>query len=367
MTHKERMLAVLYDKKIPDKVPHGDVTVDPRIAQEVFKSQIPEEKGNFLVYWMTEKFSDRFFERHRKLREFLGFDFAHVFPREPLTRIGESAEGYPIIRDVWGGQVVAAPHSTEELTSPIPDITKAADYKWPDVSDFAFDNLERWVKESDLFTVCQLDTGFFKIYLMVGFTNYMMYIYSNPDELKLLMERLADLQVRIAREAVKRGADCIWLANDFAFNTGTFINPKLMWDLDFKYEKRIVDEVHKLGVPCVLHACGCQTETLDMIVETGIDALHAMQPSAQNDIRQIKKRYGKKLSLIGNLDISRLLPFGSPWDVDQDVKGLIRDVGADGGYVLTTCNGIMEDVPVQNAIAMHLACEKYGHYPLALS
>jgi hypothetical protein len=32
--------------------------------------------------------------------------------------------------------------------------------------------------------------------------------------------------------------------------------------------------------------------------------------------------------------------------------------------VLTTCNGIMEDVPVQNAITMHLAVEKYGHYPL---
>jgi len=30
----------------------------------------------------------------------------------------------------------------------------------------------------------------------------------------------------------------------------------LLWELDFKYEKKIVDEVHKLGVPCVLHACG---------------------------------------------------------------------------------------------------------------
>jgi uroporphyrinogen decarboxylase len=364
MTHKERMLSVLYDKKIPDKVPHGDVTVDPKIAQAVFKTQIPEEKGNFLVYWMTESFSDSFFERHRKLREFLGFDFAHVFPREPLKNIGQTKEGYPIIADVWGGKVIAAPHSTEELASPIPDITKAADYKFPDVSDFSFDNLERWVKETDLFTVCQLDTGFFKVYLLVGFTNYMLSIQSNSAEIRLIMERLAELQIRIAQEAVRRGAHCIWLANDFAFNQGPFINPKLLWDLDFQYEKKIVDAVHKMGVPCVLHACGCQTETLDMIVETGIDALHAMQPSAHNDIRQIKKRYGKRISLIGNVDISRLLPFGSPWEVDQDVKSLVRDIGSDGGYVLTTCNGIMEDVPVENAITMHMACEKYGHYPI---
>ena len=366
MTHKERMLAVLYDKKIPDKIPHGDVTVDPKIAQAVFGNTIPEEHGNFLVYWMTEPFSDRFFERHRRLREFLGFDFAHVFPREPLIETGKTKEGYPIIEDIWGSKIIAAPQSTEELASPIPDITKAAEYKFPRVEDFPFDNLERWVNESDLFTVCQLDTGFFKISLLVGFINYMYYSYDYKDELKLLMEKLTDLQIRIAREAVNRGADCIWLANDFAFNQGPFISPNLLWDLDFQYEKRIVDEVHKLGVPCVYHACGNQKETIDMIVELGIDALHAIQPSAGNDIKDIKKRYGKIISLIGNVDISRLLPFGSPWEVDQDVCNLIRDVGSEGGFVLTTCNGIMEDVPIENAITMHLACEKYGHYPLQI-
>jgi uroporphyrinogen decarboxylase len=364
MTHKERMLTVLWDKELPDKVPHGDVTVDPKIAQGVFGEKIPEEEGNFLVTWMTETFNDRFFERHRRLREFLGLDFAHVFPREPLTKIGETPEGYPIIRDVWGGKVVAAPQSTEELEPPIPDINKAADYVFPQVEDFSFDNLDRWVKESDLFTVCQLDTGFFKIYLLIGFTNYMYYVFSHKEELKLLMDRLADLQIEIAREAVRRGADCIWLANDFAFNDGPFIAPELLWELDFQYEKKIVDEVHKLGVPVVLHACGNQGATIDMVVELGIDALHAMQPSAHNDIRQIKNRFGKKISLIGNVDISRLLPFGTPWEVDQAVKGLIQDIGKDGGYVLTTCNGIMEDVPVANAITMHLACEKYGHYPI---
>ena len=364
MTHKERMLSVLYEKKIPDKVPHGDVTVDPKIAQGIFGDTIPEEKGNFLVYWMTESFSDRFFERHAKLREFLGFDFAHVFPREPLNQIGETKEGYPIIKDVWGGKVIAAPHSTEELEPPIADIAKAEEYVFPSVNDFSFDNLERWVNETDLFTVCQLDTGFFKIYLLVGFTEYMDYIYDHPDKLKLLMDRLADLQIDIAKEAVKRGADCIWLANDYAFNQGPFVSPDILWDFDFKYEKRIVDEVHKLGVPVVLHSCGNQDLTLDMIADLGVDALHAMQPSAGNDIRQIKKRYGNKFSLIGNVDISRLLPFGSPWEVDQTVKGMIEDVGKDGGFILTTCNGIMEDVPVENAITMHLACEKYGRYPL---
>ena len=283
-----------------------------------------------------------------------------MFPREPLAQIGET-RGYPIIKDVWGGQVIAAPHSTEDLAGPIPDITKAAEYRFPDVSDFSFDNLERWCRESDLFTVCQLDTGFFQVYFLVGFTTYMLSIESDSAEISLIMERLADLQIRIAQKR-SAGEPIASGLQRFRVQPGPFINPKILWDLDFQYEKRIVDAVHKLGVPCVLHACGCQTETLDMIVETGIDALHAMQPSAHNDIRQIE-RYENGFPLSATWT-SAALPFGSPWDVDQDVKSLIRDIGSDGGYVLTTCNGIMEDVPVENAITMHMACEKYGHYPI---
>ena len=365
MNHKERMLAVLGERKIPDKVPHGDVTVDPKVIEQIFGNKIPEEHGNFLVYWMTEPFSDRFFERHRLAREFLGFDFAHVFPREPMKEIGTTKEGHPIIQDVWGGQVVAAEHSTGALKIPIPDINKAAEYKFPEVDDFAYDNLLRWVNESDLFTVCQLDTGYFKIHQLVGLYDYMHLVFTHQAELKLLAERLIELQIKIAKKSVALGADCIWLANDFAYNKGTFIAPDMLWELDFQYQKRLVDEVHKLGVPCILHACGCQTQTIDMLVETGIDGLHALQPTAGNDIRDFKKRYGNKLTFLGNLDISKLLPKGTPWEVDQVVKGLIKDIGSDGGYVLTTCNGIIEDAPVANAITMHLACEKYGHYPIS--
>ena len=172
MTHKERMLAILYDKKVPDKVPHGDVTVDPKIAQAVFKSLIAEEKGNFLVYWMTESFSDRFFERHRRLREFLAFDFAHVFPREPLAQIGETREGYPIIKDVWGGASHRGAPFDGRSGKPDTRHHESRRVRFPDVSDFSFDNLERWVQGERPFHGVPLDTGFFKVYLLVGFTTY---------------------------------------------------------------------------------------------------------------------------------------------------------------------------------------------------
>jgi len=61
----------------------------------------------------------------------------------------------------------------------------------------------------------------------------------------------------------------------------------------------------------------------------------------------MKEKVGNQLCLIGNLDISRLLPFGSPYEVDQAVKNLIEKVGKKRGLVISTCNLLDMDVPVE--------------------
>jgi len=313
---------------------------------------------------MTEKFSDEFFRRQLEVRELLAFDYAHVFPREPIETIGKTAEGKEIKKNVWGMEFMTTPNTMEIIKSPVSDIKLLGDYQFPKVEDFAFDNLERWVNESDLFVVCQLDTGYFQVANLIGTEQYMLGSYDYKEEIKLFTKRLVDLQIKIAKEAIKRGADCIWLANDYAYNTGTFFPPALIWELDFQFVKRIVSEVHKLNKPVVFHACGNQNTVMDMIIDLGVEGLHAIQPAAQNDIVSYKKRYGDKLAFLGNFDINKLLPFGTPAEIDRQVKYLIKEVGYNGGFVLGTCNAIMVNTPPENAITLHLATEKYGKYPL---
>lgn len=366
MNHKERMLTVLYREGLPDKVPHGDVMIDPKVVNSLLKKETVgnEEETNFLVYWMTEKFSDEFFNRQLRVRELLGFDYAHVFAREPLIKIGEDAKGREIKRNIWGAEFITMPKTTESIKPPISGAEFLKDYKFPDVEDFEFDNFDRWVNESDLFVVFQLDSGFFQVANLLGFEKYIFATYDNKEDLKLFTEKLCELHIKLAKKAIERGADCIWLANDYAYNNGTFLPAELMWELDYQYEKKIVDEVHKLNKPVVFHACGNQNEVIDMIADMGVDALHAIQPAAKNDIVSYKKRYGDRLAFLGNIDINRLLPFGSCEEVDRQVKYLIKNVGYNGGFVVGTCNAIMADTPPENALALHLSVEKHGHYPL---
>jgi uroporphyrinogen decarboxylase len=124
--------------------------------------------------------------------------------------------------------------------------------------------------------------------------------------------------------------------------------------------KKIVDEVHKLGRPVILHACGNMNKIINDIIKTGVDGLHALQPSANNDIFSIKSKYKNDLCLIGNIDINFLLPEGSCYEVHYAGKELILKVASYGGYVLSTCNMLNKDIPPENALAMYLAAERYG-------
>jgi len=50
----------------------------------------------------------------------------------------------------------------------------------------------------------------------------------------------------------------------------------------------------------------------------------------------------------------------------SSVAKRIWDLGRGGGYILSTCHDIGEDVPPENIIAMFDAAIEYGQYPLNL-
>lgn len=63
---------------------------------------------------------------------------------------------------------------------------------------------------------------------------------------------------------------------------------------------------------------------LNDLIECSIDGLNPLEPLAGMDIGKIKHRIGKKVVLIGNIDCSHLLPFGTTEEVRKEVKKTIE-------------------------------------------
>jgi uroporphyrinogen-III decarboxylase len=84
------------------------------------------------------------------------------------------------------------------------------------------------------------------------------------------------------------------------------------------------------------------------------------------DLKHLKETYGDKLCLIGNIDVSQLLPFGTTDEVIHSVRKCIKDAGGGGGYILSPCTDITNVCKLENVFAMISATKKYGKYPLKL-
>jgi uroporphyrinogen decarboxylase len=119
----------------------------------------------------------------------------------------------------------------------------------------------------------------------------------------------------------------------------------------------------KITLPWIIHSDGNILPFLDDLLSLGISGLHPVEKGAM-DIRALKKRYGSRLCLLGNIDLN-ILGIETPLEVEAEVRGLIRDVGPSGGYIVTSGNSLAGYLKPENVIALSEAVQKYGQYPIS--
>jgi uroporphyrinogen-III decarboxylase len=185
-----------------------------------------------------------------------------------------------------------------------------------------------------------------------------------PELVQRYMEATTAGVLALVRAQAALGVDGFTGGNDWAFKTGPMFSVRVLRRLIAPYLRRIVDEVHRLGYRYIKHIDGDVRLHLPILVdEVGIDGLHAIEPDANMDIFDLKRRYGQRLALLGNLDCD-LLSRGSPAQIADVVLRLMREVAPGGGYVFSTANSVLADVPPGNLEAMLEAARRYGRYPI---
>ena len=164
--------------------------------------------------------------------------------------------------------------------------------------------------------------------------------------------------------AIDEGADIVLTGDDYAYRTAPIMSPDNFRDFVLPYLQEMVDIAKRRGVPFIKHTDGNLWSIIDMIIDTGIDALDPIEPIAGMDIGLVKEKYGDRIAIIGNIDCTELLTHGSEDDVMEAVKETIAKAGVGGGYILASSNSIHPGVEPKNYKAMVKAARAYGKYPL---
>ncbi|MFI5260007.1 MAG: uroporphyrinogen decarboxylase family protein [Candidatus Limnocylindrales bacterium] len=340
MNSRERVLAALRREE-PDRVPYCEEYVSRPFAERLMGwgsplSESVDLEGN--EYTVEEA---KAVARRLKLDNITFLLRAPVFAEKHPGQDGILYYGAGLIRTVADLDRVRLPDPLD---------------------DRLYESAEAFAAQKDEFSAWfNTRIGIFSTMLSLGLEGFSLALYDD----RVLIERLLDIYTDwievVADRACRLGFDVFVSTDDFAFKTAPFFSPAVFRELVLPRYRRVAK---KITLPWLLHSDGNISPFLDDLLSVGIAGAHPMEPGAM-DIRAVKRDYGDRLCVVGNVDIN-LLSLGTEETVDDEVRGLIRDVAPGGGYIISSGNSLTGYCQAKNVVAMSEAVQRYGRYPIAL-
>ena len=102
------------------------------------------------------------------------------------------------------------------------------------------------------------------------------------------------------------------------------------------------------------HSCGAVEPLMAHFIKAGFDIINPVQCSASGmDPKTLKARYGSRLVFWGGgVDTQKVLPFGTPSQVREQVLARCEIFARDGGFVFNAIHNVQAQTPVRNVVAM---------------
>ncbi len=203
---------------------------------------------------------------------------------------------------------------------------------------------------------------FVRSWRLIGMTNYMVNLYSDPEFIHALAQMMLEFNLAQLDLLVAAGLDVLVIEDDIAANTGPMISPDHFKTFVNQYNRQIVAKAHAKGLQVVRHSDGNLWPILDVLLETGYDGLNPLEPQADMTIKRVKAFCGDKICLLGNIDCVDLLPHGNAAEVEQAVIRTIEDGAQGGGLIICSSNSLHPGVNPENCMAMFTAVRRHGQY-----
>jgi len=255
----------------------------------------------------------------------------------------------------------------EEGTGVIHDDASYDAFPWPDAdSTFNYgtiEELDRLLPDGAK-VIVNVGYVFTAPWMMMGLENYCMALAQGDPLVRRMIERVGQTQLRVVENILQ--FDCVGavrMPDDLGHTGGTIVAPRFLREHIFPWHKQIGDLVRAKSLPYLFHSDGRLYDVLDDLVACGYHSLHPCEPASM-DIERLKREYGGRLCLMGNINLDSTLSLGTPAEVEEEVKLRIRTIAPGGGFCCGSSNSVPEYVPYDNYMAMTGAIKRYGKYPI---
>lgn len=243
-------------------------------------------------------------------------------------------------------------------------------WEGPDLTDpkmFSLFNLlsKPFFRKYKMATIHEIIYIMNRVSMIRGFTNTLIDHRRNPKQLHQLIKKVTDIFMdHVEMIVTEFKPDGIWACDDLGTQQAPFFSAEIFKKFYAGPYKRIIDYLHDHDCAFHLHSCGNIGDLIPTLIDIGVDALEFDSPRLTGFERLLDFR--GKLPFWACVNIQTVYPNGTPDEVEEEVKEMIRTFSTqDGGFL--SCfyaDTHVINVPKENVKAYYKAVKKWGKYPL---
>ncbi|MCO6452252.1 MAG: hypothetical protein J5I90_15830 [Caldilineales bacterium] len=370
-SHRERVLMALNHQE-PDRIPidlmgNATMLLDTsyiRLRDYLGLEPIPPVRSGTTANYYDER-----------ILEYFDIDFRRIFlkknPKLP-KRVTEDG----VALDAWGIGYQQSGLWVHTVVSPLHGATtlkEIEDYAWPKAEDM-FDatglaeEAKRLYEETDYALVARnpLTYGFLdRGCQMMEMPEFLMNLVQRPLVAQAIIDHLLQVYKDVYAmflDAVGPYVHMVENGDDIGAQNNLLVSPKMYRKFIKPAETELYGLIHEKAPHAAIfrHTDGAIFDVLPDLIEVGVNVLNPTQTSSRGmEGARIKQAYGQQITFHGAVE-------GIEGDLPKDkivaqVKKRIDELAPGGGYVLASCNHII-DVPPENVVALFETAREYGRY-----
>jgi uroporphyrinogen decarboxylase len=190
----------------------------------------------------------------------------------------------------------------------------------------------------------------------MGWENFAYLMVDDHDTFHGVVKMFTDWGKRFYKNLCELDFDFFWCFDDIAFGKSLMFRPDSFREFFMPHLKEAADAIKR---PFIFHSDGYIVDVMEDIIEVlGASAIHPIEKGSM-DTKWLKETYGKRLCLVGNIDIDNALARGTEEYVYGEVKGCIDLMGGGGAYIISDSNSVPGYCKPENVVAAAKAVEKY--------
>ncbi len=176
----------------------------------------------------------------------------------------------------------------------------------------------------------------------------MLDLREDPAFVMEVMERATAISIEVGKAMIRAGCHGIYTGDAWA--SASIISPRDYERFCQPFHARAAAAFHELGAKVYLHICGNCMPIIEMMADTGVDAIEPLDLMDSGALAEARRRVGDRVCLKGGVSTLALLN-GTPDEVYRLSCEAIQVCGPTG-YILGSGDDIPRDAPFENIEAM---------------